>query len=164
MTTAPSIPEMPGQNVGIDVGQSQVNPAWYGYLSGLKKLYDYVKILQPLSDLPAHDATKSDLLRTINNQTGTTYTFALTDSGAYCRFSNSSAVTVTVPAYASVAIPVGAQIDVAQSGTGKVTFAAASGVTINSANGNKSLASRYAGATFIKVTTNEWDLIGSLIP
>lgn len=162
MTAAPSIPEMPGQTVGVDFGQSQVNPAWYGYFAGLKKLYDYVKTLQPLSDVP-HDDTKSDVLRSINNQTGTTYTFAISDSGKYCRFSNSSAITVTVPPNSSVALDIGTQIDCAQIGAGKVTFAAGSGVTINSIGGNKSLAAQYTGATLIKTDTNTWDLEGNLI-
>jgi hypothetical protein len=124
----------------------------------LKAVVDFVNGYTPPSD-----DTKSNLLRSINNQTGTTYTFALSDNGAYCRFSNSSAVTVTVPTDASVALPVGTQIDVAQAGAGKVTFSAASGVTINSIGGNKSLAAQYAGATLIKVDTNTWDLEGNLI-
>lgn len=162
MTSAPSIPEMPGQNVGIDVGQAQVNPAWYGYLSGLKKLYDYVKLLQPLSDLPAHDDTKSDVTRAINAQTGTSYTFVLSDAGKICEFSNSSAVTVTVPPNSSVAFPVGTQIDIVQTGAGKVTLAQGSGVTIKSIASQKSLAAQEAGGTLYKRDTNVWSFGGTI--
>lgn len=164
MTTAPSIPGMPGQTVGVDFGQSQVNPAWYGYFAGLKKLYDYVKTLQPLSDLPAHDDTKSDVLRAINSQTGTSYTFVLSDSGKWFRFSNASAVTVTVPPHSSVAFDVGTQFDGIAGGTGAVSFAAGSGVTINSFLSNKKLAGQYAGFTLVQSDTiDTWDLVGNLV-
>jgi hypothetical protein len=153
---------MPGQTVGVDFGQSQVNPAWYGYFAELKKLYDYVKLLQPLSDLPAHDDTKSDVTRAINAQTGTTYTFVLTDAGKICEFANSSAVTVTIPPNSSVAFPVGTQIEVVQSGAGKVTLAQGSGVTIKSVGSQKSLAAQEAGATLYQRSTDVWWLGGTI--
>lgn len=164
MTAAPSIPEMPGQTVGVDFGQSQVNPAWYGYFAGLKKLYDYVKLLQPLSDLPAHDDTKSDLLRTISTQSGTSHTFASSEVGDYFRFTSSSAISATVPSNTSDPIPVGAQFDGVRAGTGKLTFVEGSGVTINSPSGNLSVGDQWVGWTLIKVGTDEWDLIGTLAP
>jgi hypothetical protein len=153
---------MPGQTVGVDFGQSQVNPAWYGYFAGLKKLYDFVKLLQPLSDLPAHDDTKSDVTRAINAQTGTTYTFVLTDAGKICEFANSSAVTVTIPPNSSVAFPVGTQIEVVQSGAGKLTLAEGSGVTIKSVGSQKSLAAQEAGATLYQRATDVWWLGGTI--
>jgi len=154
-----------GQNPPIDVQPLDPNtkcftPDWYDRLR-------YLDALQPLSDIvfpdPGHDATKSDLLRAINSQTGTTYTFALTDNGKYCRFANASAVTVTVPPNSSVAFSIGTQIDCTQSGAGKVTFSPGSGVTINSPGTNKSIAQQWAGVTLIKVDTNTWDLTGALI-
>jgi hypothetical protein len=140
----------------VDPASGRPTKDWYDRLT-------YLNGLQPLSDIvfPPPDDTKSDVLRAINEQTGTSYTFALTDSGKYCRFTNSSAVSVTVPINASVAFQVGTQIDVIQGGAGKVTLSG-SGVTINSLNGNKSLLNRYAGATLIKRATDEWDLVGSL--
>lgn len=140
----------------IDLRTGCWTPVWFDRLQ-------YINSLQPLSDIvfPSDD-TKSDVLRAINEQTGTTYTLVLADNGKYCRFTNSGAVTVTVPPNSSVAFAVGTQIDVIQGGTGKVTFAQGSGVTINSLNGNKSLVGRYAGATLIKRATDEWDLVGSL--
>lgn len=152
---------IPGQNVPIQIGNA-VNPDWYMVLK-------FLETLQPLSDvdfaaIDAAIALKSDILRSINDQTGTTYTFVLTDSGKYCRFTNSGAVTVTVPPYSSVAFAAGTQIDLIQAGTGKVTIAQGSGVTINSLSNNKSLAGRYAGATLIQTATQDtWDLVGSLI-
>ncbi len=105
----------------------------------------------------------SKRLREINDQSDTSYTFVLTDDGKYCRFTNGSAVTVTVPPNSSVAFEVGTQIDVFQGGAGKVTFALGSGVTINSFLSNKSLAGQGAGGTLIQTNTiDTWDLVGSL--
>lgn len=164
MTTAPSVPELPGQNVGVDLGQPQVNLAWYGYFSALKKLFAYVQTLQPLSDLPAHDDTKSDVTRAINAQTGTSYTFVLTDAGKWFRFTNSSAVTVTIPPHSSVAFPAGTQFDGVAGGSGAVSFAAGSGVTINSFLSNKKLSGQYAGFTLVQSDTiDTWDLVGNLV-
>lgn len=147
---------VPGQNVPIVLSGGVVNPDWY-------PVFKFLEGLQPLSDIVfPHDDTKSDVLRAINEQTGTSYTFVLADNGKYCRFTNSGAVTVTVPPNSSTAFEVGTQIDVIQGGAGKVTFAQGSGVTINSLNSFKSLVGRYAGGTLIKRATDEWDLVGSL--
>lgn len=137
-----------------------------------KEWYDrfkYLDTLQPLSDidntamLAQIAATYSTITRSINPQAGTTYTFALTDAGKICEFSNSSAVTVTVPPNSTVALPVGSQIEVTQTGAGKVTLAQGSGVTITSLAGYKSIAGQYASATLYKRATDTWQLSGNLI-
>lgn len=149
---------MPAANEPVILPNGTMNPNWFLF-------FKFIETLQPLSDIDfPHDDTKSDVLRAINTQPGTSYTFALTDSGNYCRFNSNSATTVTVPPNSSVAFAVGTQIDVMQTALGKVTFAQGSGVTINSFQGNKSLAGQYAPGTLIKVATNVWDLAGSLIP
>lgn len=102
--------------------------------------------------------------RAINAQTGTTYTFVLTDGvNTLCTFGNAGATTVTVPPNSSVAFPIGTRIDVAQVGAGKVTLAQGSGVTINSLSSNKALAGQYVGATLVKTATDTWLLTGNLI-
>ena len=68
---------IPGQNVPIQIGGA-INPDWYGP--------NFLETLQPLSDVDfaAIDAAmrfKSDITRTINPQTGTSYTFVLSDAG-----------------------------------------------------------------------------------
>jgi len=149
---------IPAQSEPISIGGGPVNPNWYQVLKYLEKL-------QPLSDVVfPSDPTKSDVTRTINAQTGTSYTFVLTDAGKACEFTNASAVTVTVPPNSSVAFPVGTQIDVMQGGAGKVTFAQGSGVTIKSFGSNKSLAGQEVGGTLLKMATDTWRLMGNLIP
>lgn len=130
--------------------------------------FKFLEGLQPLSDvdfaaIDAAIAAKSDITRTINPQTGTTYTFVLSDAGIICEFSNSSPVTVTVPPNSSVAFPVGTQIEVTQTGAGKTTLAQGSGVTITSLASYKSIAGQYASATLYKRATDTWQLSGSLI-
>ena len=130
-----------------------INPNWYLVLK-------FLETLQPLSDLPF--ATKSNVVRTVNAQTGTSYTFAKSDSGNVCTFNNAAATTVTVPPNSSVAFDIGTQIDAVQIGAGKVTFAQGSGVTIRSIDSNKAISARYGAATLLKIATDEWVLFGSL--
>jgi hypothetical protein len=94
-----------------------------------------------------------------NTYTNTTYTFALTDQDCYIRFSNGSAQTVTVPTNASVAFPIGTEINGLQAGAGQVSFAAAGGVTLNAKGALTFITGQYGGFSLKKVGTNEWDLI-----
>lgn len=98
----------------------------------------------------------------INAQTGTTYTFVLTDASKLVTFGNAGAITVTIPTNASVAFPISTQIDCIQILAGKVTFGGA-GVTINSKDGNKAINGQWVGATLIKTATDVWSLLGDLI-
>jgi DNA-binding IclR family transcriptional regulator len=106
-------------------------------------------------------AVFSPITRTLNAQTGTTYTLVLGDAGNIVTMSNAAANTLTIPPNSSVAFPVGTQIDIAQKGAGKTTLAAGAGVTIN--NTNKSLAAQYAGVTAVEEATDTWTLYGSTI-
>ena len=106
-------------------------------------------------------ATKADATRTINAQTGTTYTLVLGDAGDLVTLSNASTVTLTVPTNASVAFPVGTVVDLARLGAGGVTVAAAGGVTVN-ATPSLTLRAQYSAASLIKLATDTWLLIGDL--
>jgi len=153
---------LPGKDVPITTPQPLfVDQSYYEFFQSLNALL--LSTAATLTALPAHDVTKSDVTRTINGQTGTTYTFLLTDAGNICSFNNASPVTVTVPLNASVAFPIGTQIDVVQSGAGKVTFAPSGAVDLRSVSSFKSLSAQNAGGTLIKFGTDNWWLIGSLI-
>jgi len=69
-------------------------------------------------------------------QTGTTYTLVAGDANKLVTASNASAITITIPISVFSANDV---INVQQIGAGQVTFAAASGATVNS-NGATSAA------------------------
>ena len=102
----------------------------------------------------------------LNAQTGTTYTFVLTDANnTLVTASNASAQTYTIPPNSSVAYPIGAQLNIIQIGAGQVSFAQGSGVTIAS-NGATSTAPKcrvqYSAATAIKVGTDSWYVVGDI--
>lgn len=97
---------------------------------------------------------------TLNAQTGTTYTLALTDNGRLVTLSNASAITLTVPTNASVAFATGAVINIQQIGAGQVTVAGAGGVTVTG-TGTK-LRTQYSAAALVKTGTDSWTLIGDL--
>lgn len=152
---------IPGQNVPVQIGNA-VNPDWY-------EKFKFLETLQPLSDvdfaaIDAAIAEKSNILRSINALSGTTYTFVLADTGKIVFFGNSSPVTVTIPPSSSVAWGAGTQIDLVSYSTGKVTFQGGSGVTILSYLNNKSLAGAYAGGTLIYNGSDVWYLLGTLVP
>ena len=93
------------------------------------------------------------LAMTQNAQTGTTYTFVLTDFTKLVTLSNASAVAVTLPLESSVAWPTGTQLRLLNLGAGTVTVAGAVGVTIN---GTPLTLAQYKGAILTKTGTNTW--------
>jgi len=101
-------------------------------------------------------------LVSINAQTGTAYTLALTDVGGIVDMNNAAANTLTVPLNATVAFPVGTSIAVSMSGAGVTSIAGAAGVTINSDTGKLNISVQYATASLLKTATDTWLLVGSL--
>ena len=99
----------------------------------------------------------------INPNANAAFDFALTDEGCLVKCTSAVAVTATVRLNATVAFPVGAQIDVVQYGAGKVTIAAEGGVTINSKGGNKACGAQYVAVSLFKIAADEWLLLGDLI-
>ena len=103
----------------------------------------------------------------INANTATTYTFVLTDNGKLVTSSNASAQTLSIPTNASVAFPIGTQINVIQIGAGQVTVnAVTSGTTTILSNAATAAApktrNQYAALTAIKVATDTWYVIGDI--
>ena len=94
----------------------------------------------------------------VSEQTGTTYTIAAADAQTTVFVSNISGTTVTI----DDEIAVGERIDFVQKGAGAITFAAGSGVTLNSKDSLLSTAGQYAAVTVIKEATNVYYLIGNL--
>jgi hypothetical protein len=84
------------------------------------------------------------------------YTLQLSDVAKVIEVNSSSAVTVTVPDNASVAFPIGTVINVYRSGTGTVTIAAASGVTVRNVG---TIPSQFGERSLRKRDTDEWVLI-----
>lgn len=105
---------------------------------------------------------------TINAQTGTTYTFVLTDANnTLVTASNGSAQTYSIPTNATTAFPVGCQINIISIGAGTVTIqATSSGTTTVLSNGATAAApklrTQYSSASLIKVAADTWYVIGDI--
>lgn len=102
-----------------------------------------------------------------NAQTGTTYTFVLADKDKLVTASNASAQTYSIPTNASVAYPIGTQINIIQIGAGQVTIqAVTSGTTTVSSTGATATApklrAQYSSATCIKANTDLWYVVGDI--
>lgn len=119
-----------------------------GSANGLATLDASTKI--PFAQLPG-GAT--------NTQSGTTYTFVATDCNKKIYFTSSSAVTVTIPASVVVA---GCSVNWVQKGTGQVTFAAGSGLTLTSYSSYLKSAGQYAMGTVDFESTTAATLGGTI--
>ena len=102
-----------------------------------------------------------------NAQTGTTYTFVLTDKDRLVTASNGSAQAYSVPTNASVAYPVGTQINIIQIGAGQVTISASTPATTTILSTGATAASpklraQYSSATLIKAATDTWYVVGDI--
>lgn len=88
-------------------------------------------------------------------QTGTNYTLTTADARKIIEMNNAAANTVTVPANATAAFPVGTVIDVMQIGAGATTIAPAAGVTLRAPLGLR-VAVQYGSLRLRKRATDEW--------
>ena len=91
-----------------------------------------------------------------NNQTGTTYSFALTDGGATVTASNAAASTYTLPQTSNVAFPIGTRIKLVNLGAGAVTLVKEGAETLI---GNTLLA-QYATVMIEKTSATQWQVFG----
>jgi hypothetical protein len=103
----------------------------------------------------------------LNAQTGTTYTFVLADNGKLVTASNASAQTYSIPTNASVAYPIGTQINIIQIEAGQVTInAVTSGTTTVSSTGATATApklrAQFSSATCIKAGIDLWYVVGDI--
>lgn len=92
------------------------------------------------------------------------YPLVLTDANKIIEMNlTGTANTVSVPTNASVAFPIGTQINIVQYGTGKTQILATSPGTTNIRfTPGSYLRDRYSSATLIKRDSDEWYLIGDL--
>lgn len=98
----------------------------------------------------------------INRRTESAYTLVASDAGhTLLALAGSEDTTVTVPPDDSVPFPVGAQIHLAQLGTGRVTLVPARGVVVGATPG-LTLLDQYSGAELIKIASNTWWAVGRL--
>lgn len=119
----------------------------------------------PTITTPTLDDPKINLA--FDAQTGTSYTTVLNDNGQVVTMNNASANTLSIPTNASVAYPIGTQINVIQIGAGQTTIqAVTSGTTTIQSTGASAAApklrARYSMATCIKAGTDLWYVAGDI--
>jgi hypothetical protein len=95
------------------------------------------------------------------------YTAVLANNGQVVTMNNASANTFSIPTNASVAFPIGTQINVLQIGAGQTTIqAVTSGTTTIQSTGATAAAPklrvRYSAATCIKAGTDLWYVFGDI--
>ena len=94
----------------------------------------------------------------VSQETGSTYTIQAGDAQNTVFVNNATGTTVTI----DDVLAVGERIDFIQKGAGAITFAAGSGVTLDSKDSKLDTNGQFAAATVIKEATNTYYLIGNL--
>lgn len=89
---------------------------------------------------------------------GTTYTLAEVDRSQILLFTNSAAITLTVPTGLSTVF----DTMIVQTGTGQITVSPAVGVTVNAALSATKTAYQYAVATLLPIGTDTFILSGEV--
>ena len=158
-----------------NVGIGTTTPTSKLHVAGQIKIDDGVNpFTLPASDGTANQVLSTDGAGTVTwvNQSGGAATDA-SDVGTeaagrtlvagdhlkYLRSTSATAVTFTVPPQSSVSWVNNAEIVFEQAGTGQITIAAGSGVTINSSETLKS-SSQYSVIALKRVASDTWTLTG----
>jgi len=89
------------------------------------------------------------MITPMNNQTGTTYTLALTDCNKFINLYNANAITLTLPQAATADLPDGFQCTIIQAGAGQVTIVKEGTDTISSADGLVKTRTQYSAVTIV---------------
>ncbi len=90
------------------------------------------------------------------------HTAQTADANTYQQFTNAADCTLTLPLNATIPIAIATVIAIEAHSTGKVTVAAAGGVTLNCRGGLFSTAGQYAVIQAKKIATDEWVLMGDV--
>ena len=98
--------------------------------------------------------------RGTNTQTGS-YTLVLTDAGKNITQAVNTANTITIPANASVAFPIGTRVNIINLGSGACTPTAGAGVTIS---GTITALAINEYASLVKTGTNTWSYLAAATP
>lgn len=114
---------------------------------------DYNKVINKVNEL-------IDDLVEFNPQLGIAYTLTLSDINKYVQLNNANVITLTVPPFINVAIPVGSTITLEQTGAGVITVTAGIGVTLH---GNVLSNGQYTIIILIKTSINTWTCIGGTV-
>ena len=127
------------------VAVSDVTSSELGYLDGV------TSAIQTQLD------GKAPLTQTVDNKTAN-YTIVAGDNGKVIRLTGATGRTFTIADVLSI----GQRIDFLQDGTGQITFAEGSGVTLRSVDNKLKANKQYSGVTVICTASGIYHLIGDL--
>ena len=145
---------------------SQVNALLTGAPAALNTLDELAAALGDDANFAASVTTnlglKVDSLTPISQKTASYTLSSLTERDDLIEMGSASALTLTIPADATLDFPIGTSIDILQTGAGQVTIAPVSGtVTVNATPGLK-LRTTWSSATLFKRAANTWVVFGDL--
>jgi hypothetical protein len=89
------------------------------------------------------------------------YTLDTADAGYLLKCTSGSATQILIPTNAAEAFSIGQRVDILQHGSGQVTVAPDTGVTLR-ATPTAKLRAQYSTASVVKIGTDEWLLVGDL--
>lgn len=114
--------------------------------------------------LPIASAFPTAHQRIVSEETGTSLTLDVNDTGKALVFSSSDPVTVTIPADSTYEFEIGQTFLIVQEGTGTVSVTGAVGVTLSgiSVSDPVDIAGQYGVATLIKIDDDEWVIFGNI--
>lgn len=145
----------PATQTELNVAQTDINTALAAGLAGKENVG--VAAAQAVA---VRDELLSEMLKQHRTVTANT-ALSLLDQGNVVEVDVASVVggtdtVVTVPADATVALPVGSEVCVTVIGTNPVAFAPEAGVTIRSVGGARRMTAQYGKAVLVKRAANDW--------
>jgi hypothetical protein len=134
-------------------------PGYSGHIADHNSISDSLSWLY--SQVAALGSAVTGAILASSQQAGS-YTLQAADLGTVVEVNSGAAATVTVPPSTVQPFPVGAVIWVCAMGSGTVTIAAGTGVTLLSAGSHVNISAQYAEAKLRQRALNTWVLTGSL--
>ena len=98
----------------------------------------------------------------INAQVGTTYGPVLTDANGMITMDNAGANTITIPANASVAYPIGTQLFFMQLGAGQTTITITADTLSGPVVAPFTIREQFVPVTVLKDSATSWVMFGNL--
>ena len=123
---------------------------------------DLVAVVDDPSGTPVSRKATGRELRAaeyVTTEAGTAVTLAADEAGTVLECTSASAVAVTIPAYASVAIEAREWFKVRAAGAGGVTIAGDGTPTVNGATGNTVALAQYEEALLVPTATDVWVVV-----
>jgi hypothetical protein len=89
-------------------------------------------------------------------------TLNINNKNRILKVNSSSAITLTIPSNASVPFPINTEVAIIREGSGTVSIAPGSGVTLLSTDSKRKIKGQYSSAALLKTASDTWLLIGSI--